>query len=87
MEKQMVYAICYKTKEPVYYNRGTEWEETEDTFLARYGFATLEKNEEFVAKLNAHDKDALAYCYITPEKLNRIEYFFVNYQEDKLSYD
>lgn len=83
--KKMVYAICYKTKEPVYYNKGTKWETTEDTFLARYGYRQLEDNEELIARLNAHDQSALDFCYITPEKLANIEYFFVNYQEDLFS--
>ena len=28
--------ICYKLNEPVYYNKGTKYEKTEDTFLKCY---------------------------------------------------
>lgn len=32
----MQYVVCYKTKEPVIYNKGTQWETTCDTFLSFY---------------------------------------------------
>lgn len=84
---KMVYAICYKTKEPVYYNKGTKWEKTNSEFLARYGCVQKEENYKLVERLNAHDEAALKFCNISPEKLATIDYFFVNYQEDLFSGD
>ena len=80
MEKKMVYAICYKIKE-------RKWYDSTDEYMARYGYTALEPNEELIEKLNAHDKDALKFCNITPEQLENIEYFFLHYQEDRLSED
>ena len=80
MEKRMVYAICYKVKVK-------KWYDTDGEYMARYGYTTLEANERLIERLNAHDEEALKFCHITPEKLENIEYFFLHYQEDVLSYD
>ena len=62
--------ICYKTNEPVYYNKGTEWEKTCDTFMAHPFYGTKEQAEKRVKEYNenkpAQYKDA-KYFYLTTD--------------------
>lgn len=55
----MVIAICYKTKVPEIYNKGTKWEKAVDTFLAYYYMGTLEQAKEIVRKLNEEKPEKL----------------------------
>ena len=46
-----IYGVCYNTKEPVVYNRGTQWEKTCSDFL--FVQARKDNGTELVNKLNA----------------------------------
>lgn len=45
--------ICYKTKVPTIYNKGTEWEKSCDTFLLCYFYGTDEEVQAEIDRLNA----------------------------------
>ena len=72
--------ICYKTVNPIYYNKGTKYETTENTFLAYYTYKTIEEAQEEVNTLNATHPERLW----TGERLDwaEIDYFFVSEQEE-----
>ena len=46
-----IYGVCYTTKEPVVYNKGTKWEKTCSDFL--FVQARKDNGTELVDKLNA----------------------------------
>lgn len=46
-----IYGVCFTTKEPVVYNKGTKWEETCSDFL--FVQARKDNGTELVDKLNA----------------------------------
>ena len=46
-----IYGVCYTTKEPGVYNKGTKWEKTGSHFLCMQ--AHKDNGTELVAKLNA----------------------------------
>ena len=72
--------ICYKTKEPVIYSKGTQYEKKEDTFLSYYTYKTVEKAQEEVKALN-ENKPAKLW---NGERIDwtKIDYFFVSEQEE-----
>lgn len=72
--------ICYKTKTPVYYNKGTEYEKSCDQFLAYMTWKTIEKAQEEAEKLNIEKPTVLW----NGEKVdwNKVDYFFADCQED-----
>lgn len=72
--------ICYKTINPVYYNKGTKWEKTCDTFLAYYTYKTREAAEQEVAEMNANHPAKLWNG--EPIDWEKIAYFFVDEQEE-----
>lgn len=76
----MTNTICYKTKEPVYYNKGTKWERTHDTFLAYYTYKNDAEAQAEADRLNAEHPATLW----NGEKIDwtKIDYFFVNKQEE-----
>ena len=45
-----IYGVCYTTKEPVVYNKGTQWEKTCSDFL--FIQANKDNGMELVDKLN-----------------------------------
>lgn len=46
-----IYGVCFTTKEPVVYNKGTKWEESCSDFL--FVQARKDNGTELVDKLNA----------------------------------
>ena len=66
--------ICYKTKKPVVYNKGTKWETSHDTFLLCYAYGTDEQVQADVDRLNA-EKPATTGGGI-PIDWENIEYLF-----------
>ena len=71
--------ICYKTKVPTIYNKGTKYESSCDEFLAYYTAKTKEKAQIECDELNN----------TKPNKLwngreidwNKIDYFYVDEQD------
>lgn len=45
-------AICYKVKNPVVYNKGTDREKKQDTFLAYLTFKKIEDAQKEAEKMN-----------------------------------
>lgn len=72
--------ICYKTKEPMYINKGTIYEKSYNEFLLYQSFKKEEEVEKIVKKLNEEHpkKDNMG----NPIDWNKIDYFFVNVQEE-----
>ena len=76
----MMNTICYKTREPVYYNKGTKWEKTCDHFLAYYTYKNDADAQAEVDKLNTEHPDKLWNG--EPIDWAKIDHFFVNKQEE-----
>ena len=72
-------AMCYKTKEPVYYNKGTEYETTCDEFLFCYASCddTIAYAEAERLNREKPEKDKRGRTI----DWNEIDYFFINKQE------
>jgi hypothetical protein len=72
--------ICYKTKEPTYYNKGTKYESSCDEFLLYQCFRKIEEVQAEVDRLNNDhpEKDFMG----NKIDWNKIDYFFVNVQEE-----
>ena len=68
-----LYGICYKTKEPTYYNKGTKWEKTCSEFLFKQCYGK-ENAEKFAEEYNAMLVDAPK---IDGLDFGTVEYFFV----------
>ena len=72
--------ICYKTKKPVVYNRGTKYESSCSDFLSYYTYKTKEEAQEEANELNT----------LKPEKLwngkkidwTEVDYFYVDDQDE-----
>lgn len=75
----MMTTINYKVKEPVIYNKGTEWEKSEDTFLSHYTHKSIEKATIEVEEMNRTHPTHLFNGQ--PIDWNKIDYFFVDEQE------
>lgn len=72
--------VLYKTKNPVYFNKGTVHETTCDEFLAYYTYRTPEEVEHEVEILNnTHPK-----ILWNGEKIdwNTVDYFFIQKQRE-----
>ena len=71
--------ILYKTKEPVYYNKGTQWEKTCDHFLRYYWNGSDEQAQEHIDYLNKEhpEKDAAGQ----PIDWDKIDHFYLGHQE------
>lgn len=72
-------AMCYKTKEPVYYNKGTKYEKTHDEFLSYYASCDDAIAYAEAERLNREkpEKDERGYAI----DWNKIDYFFINKQD------
>lgn len=55
----MMNVVCYKMKEPVVYNKGTQWESSCDTFLYQYVYGSKENAQALVDTLNQMLKDGV----------------------------
>ena len=71
--------INYKTKVPTYYNKGTEWESSCDTFLAYYTYKTIEEAKIEVEEMNRTHPTHLFNGQ--PIDWEKIDHFFVDEQE------
>lgn len=48
----MMNVVCYKMKEPVVYNKGTQWESSCDTFLYKYVYGNEVHAQDLANELN-----------------------------------
>lgn len=73
--------ICYKLKTPIVYNKGTQWEKQEDTFLACYGYSDPEENKRFIEVLNHNEEEKGIFCDKRGLNADEIECFIHHEQE------
>ena len=76
----MMNTICYKTRKPVVYNKGTKYETTCDTFLAYYSGKSRTELENYVNMVNAEKPETVER--FGKVDWNEIECFFVKEQEE-----
>lgn len=76
----MMNVICYKMKEPVVYNKGTQWESSCDTFLYRYVYGNKFQAQAVADELNQMLMDGVT----THDRLDmtKIARFYVDQQEE-----
>ena len=72
--------ICYKMKNPVYYNKGTKWEKSSDEFLAYYTYKSVEDAKKEVEEINSNKPEKLETG--APVNWDEVAYFFVNEQSE-----
>lgn len=77
----MINVVCYKTKKPTIYNKGTKYEKQCDEFLACYGCADDEKQVALIDRLNTDEVARAEFCEKYRLDLDTIDYFFTNKQE------
>lgn len=75
----MYNVICYRTKEDVVYNKGTEYESRCNTFLYQYTSMDMDYAQTQVRKLNQMLKDGVGH--FDGLDLNRIDFFYLDEQE------
>ena len=78
--------ICYKTKEPVVYNKGTKYEKSNDTFLLHYYSTEGTKEEQrakAIAKAEKYNREHTTGDRLMDRTIewDNIEKFFVSEQE------
>lgn len=56
--------ICYKTKTPIVYNKGTKWEKSCDTFLLCYCYGTDEEVQAEIDRMTAEKPKMLNWANI-----------------------
>ena len=76
----MMNTICYKLKSPIYYNKGTKYETTCDTFLSYYTHLNDEEAQEEAKRLNTEKPDKLWNGKAIDWA--EIDYFFVHKQDE-----
>ena len=76
----LVNTICYKTKNPVYFNKGTQYEKKHDTFLMGIIWGTKERAQAEADRLNR--ERPTRYGNGEPLNWDEIDYFFASEQED-----
>lgn len=72
--------ICFRTKTPVIYNKGTKYETSCDHFLAYYTYKSVAEAEKEVAEMNAAHPAKLFNG--DPIDWNVVKEFFVSEQEE-----
>ena len=79
--KKLSLTLCYKTKNPVIYNEGTQWESKHSTFLFCYlGNTKRETAESICNRLNTEKPSKLWNGHIID--WDEIDYFYLNEQEE-----
>jgi hypothetical protein len=78
---QAVNVICYETKKPVIYNKGTIYEKSCRVFLACGGVGGEEKNRAYVDMLNSNEVEARQFCERLRLDYDNIKCFYHHQQE------
>ena len=73
--------ICYETKNPVIYNKGTIYEKSCSVFLACGGVGGEEKNRAYVDILNSNETEARQFCKRQRLNYDNIKRFYHHQQE------
>ena len=74
--------VCYKTKQPIIYNKGTQYEVKEDRFLSYYTHKTAEEAKAECDKLNTEHPETLWNG--KPIDWTEVDFFFVSEQEEMI---
>ena len=75
----MMNTVCYKTRKPVVYNKGTKYETTCNTFLAYYSGKSRTELENYVNMVNTEKPKTVER--FGKVDWNEIECFFIKEQE------
>lgn len=75
----MMNTLCYKTKVPTVYNKGTKYEKSCDTFLLCYLYQKDDEVQALCDRLNNERPDSYNGIKIDWEN---IDHLFVNKQEE-----
>ena len=73
-----IYGVCYTTKEPIVYNKGTKWENTCSDFL--FMQANKENGTELVDKLNAMLAEGVEKYELLD--MTKIDHFYLDKSEE-----
>ena len=73
-----IYGVCYTTKEPVVYNKGTQWEKTCSDFL--FMQANKDNGTELVDKLNAMLAEGVEKYELLD--MTKIDHFYLDKSEE-----
>ena len=73
-----IYGVCYTMKEPVVYNRGTQWEKTCSDFL--FVQANKDNGTELVDKLNAMLAEGVEKYELLD--MTKIDHFYLDKSEE-----
>lgn len=73
-----IYGVCYITKEPVVYNKGTQWEKTCSDFL--FVQARKDNGTELVDKLNAMLAEGVEKYELLD--MTKIDHFYLDKSEE-----
>lgn len=73
-----IYGVCYTTKEPVVYNKGTQWKKDCSDFL--FVQARKDNGTELVDKLNAMLAEGVEKYELLD--LTKIDHFYLDKSEE-----
>ena len=73
-----IYGVCYTTKEPVVYNKGTQWEKTCSDFL--FMQANKDNGTTLVDKLNAMLAEGVEKYELLD--MTKIDHFYLDKSEE-----
>ena len=73
-----IYRVCYTTKEPIVYNKGTQWEKTCSDFL--FIQANKDNSTELVDKLNAMLAEGVEKYELLD--MTKIDHFYLDKSEE-----
>ena len=73
-----IYGVCYTTKEPVVYNKGTKWEKTYSHFL--FVQANKDKGTKLVDRLNAMLAEGVEKYELLD--MTKIDHFYLDKSEE-----
>lgn len=77
-----MWCICYKTKEPVYYGKGTPQETSCDEFLLCYASRDKECAQQLCDRLMAHKEDRMSPVEGRHIPWDKVDYLFIYEQEE-----
>lgn len=72
--------ICYKTKEPVYYNKGTKWEKTCSDFLFMEVHGDISFARQKLMEYNKMLDSGVEKC--NGLDFTKVSFFYINMQEE-----
>ena len=71
--------VCYRTKEPRYWNKGTRYETSCDHFLSHYSHKSPEETQKEVDEINRTHPERVCGCKVD---WSEVKEFYVSDQEE-----